>query len=422
MPAAARHVNETERLRQLYELDILDTPPDGQLDEITRIAANLFQTPIALISLVDDDRQWFKSRIGLSVSELPRDGSFCTDAILTNGILVVPDALEDQRFADSPLVIGPPHIRFYAGAPLKTPSGEALGTLCVIDQRPRSDIDEGQIKRLRGLANLVETHLTLRSAAQRLLTELQDRQDLTAAFEQDRASYEGRLTAKRDFLAKAAHEFRTPLNSVQACATMLRNEIHGPHADPRYKSYAEIVLDAAGYMEALATGLLDYARTRSDQFELDLADVLLGDLARECADMVRTSAAMGGISIQCHMPRSPVLIKGDRLRLKQVLLNLLSNALKFTPPGGSIVITLPVPEFGMACLAVSDTGVGIAPDEIERAFAPFMQTSARPQNGQRGTGLGLPIARLIAERHGGAVSLDSVLGTGTTATIRLPCI
>jgi signal transduction histidine kinase len=421
MPAATRPVNETERLRQLYELDILDTPPDQQLDEIASLAAGIFRVPTALVSLVDDERQWFKARHGLEAQETPRSASFCAHAILSSDVLLVTDALEDERFTDNPLVIGPPHIRFYAGAPLKTPAGLSLGTLCVIDQRPRLDFGPEQAARLRRLADLVETHLSLRIASQRLMSELQDRQDLIAAFEAERVSYETRLRGKREFLAKAAHEFRTPLNAVQACTSMVKGEVHGPIGDPRYKHFADIVLDAAAHMENMAAGLLDYARTRSDQFSLDIAELSLGDLLRECAEMVRTSAAIGGIAVDVHVPRNPVPIKGDRLKLKQVFLNLLSNAMKFTPAGGTIRVSLPVPCFGMAAASVSDTGVGIAPNEIERALAPFGQTSATPYNGQRGTGLGLPIARLIVERHGGTLSLESTLGVGTAVSVRLPC-
>jgi two-component system, sensor histidine kinase len=422
MPVAAIAPTETERLRQLYELDILDTPPDRQLDDIVLLAAGLLNAPIALVSLVDEERQWFKARIGLDATETPRDVSFCAHAILSNDGLIVTDALEDRRFSDSPLVIGPPYIRFYAGAPLRTPSGQALGTLCVIDQKPRPGFTHADADRLRRLADLVEQHFTLRWTAQRMMGELQDRQDLVAAFEDERAGYETRLQDKREFLAKAAHEFRTPLNSVQACAAMLRNEIHGPHGEPRYRKYAEIILDAAGYMESLATGLLDYARARSGQFALDCEPVYLGDVLRECIDMMRPSAAIARIQLNTDIDATPLTIHADRLRLKQVFLNLLSNALKFTPAGGQITLALPKTGFGMATVKVIDTGVGIAPEEISRAFAPFGQTSSKSQNGQRGTGLGLPIARLIVERHGGMLTLESDLGRGTTALVRLPCI
>ncbi|KAA3625810.1 MAG: PAS domain S-box protein [Proteobacteria bacterium] len=131
-------VNEVRRLRALEELAILDTRPEERFDRITRLAKKVFDVPIALVSLVDRDRQWFKSRQGLDALETPRDISFCGHAILKESIFVVPDTLEDPRFADNPLVTGPPHIRFYAGRPLNSDRGERLGTLCVIDSSPRS--------------------------------------------------------------------------------------------------------------------------------------------------------------------------------------------------------------------------------------------------------------------------------------------
>lgn len=128
---------ESRRLEALLSLSLLDTPPDARFDAITTAAAGLLGMPIALISLVDASRQWFKSRHGLAVSETPREVSFCGHAILSDQTLIVEDAFEDPRFADNPLVIGQPHIRFYAGRPLVAPDGSRVGTLCVIDREPR---------------------------------------------------------------------------------------------------------------------------------------------------------------------------------------------------------------------------------------------------------------------------------------------
>lgn len=129
--------NEVARLRALRNLLVLDTPPEARYNAIVEFAATELDVPMALISLVDNDRQWFKASVGLDVCETARDISFCGHAILTPSTMVVPDASDDLRFVDNPMVVGEPHIRFYAGAPLRLPGGELVGTLCVMDRRPR---------------------------------------------------------------------------------------------------------------------------------------------------------------------------------------------------------------------------------------------------------------------------------------------
>ena len=130
--------DEDARLNALRELLLLDTPPEERYDRLARFAAEQLDVPIALLSLVDGQRQWFKSRVGVDVSETPRDISFCGHAVMKNELFIVEDASSDPRFADNPLVVGAPHIRFYAGAPLSSPSGHHIGTLCVIDTVPRT--------------------------------------------------------------------------------------------------------------------------------------------------------------------------------------------------------------------------------------------------------------------------------------------
>ena len=151
--------HEEERLAALNTLDILDSGPEERFDRIVRIASEAFDVPIALVSLVDRDRQWFKSCFGLDVKETSRDMAFCAHAILENEVMIVPDALLDPRFADNPLVTGKPHVRFYAGCPLKLPDGNFMGTLCLIDTRPRQ-LDDSKINLLRDLGKLAEAELS----------------------------------------------------------------------------------------------------------------------------------------------------------------------------------------------------------------------------------------------------------------------
>lgn len=159
--------NEAERLRTLRSCRILDTKPEERFDELTQLAALICDAPISLISLIDTDRQWFKSRFGLDLQETPRAQAFCTHAIMQPEMFVVPDAAKDERFAQNPFVTGEAHIRFYAGAPLAARDGHLLGTLCVMDRQPHA-LTETQKKALEILGRLVIANIELRSDLQEL--------------------------------------------------------------------------------------------------------------------------------------------------------------------------------------------------------------------------------------------------------------
>ena len=150
--------DESERLSRLWRLEILDTPSEERFDRVTRIAARLFEVPIALVSLIDKERQWFKSRVGLEAQETPRELAFCGYAIHSGDPFVVPDATQDERFVNNPLVTGAPHIRFYAGQPLLAEDGSGVGTLCLIDRAPR-ELDTLDLAALNDLAELVADEL-----------------------------------------------------------------------------------------------------------------------------------------------------------------------------------------------------------------------------------------------------------------------
>ena len=156
--AAPPPPHEADRLAALRRLELLDSEPEERFDRLTRLAAGLLEAPISLVTLIDRDRQWFKSKVGTLLEETPRDVAFCAHAILGSEPMIVPDALEDERFADNPIVAGPPHVRFYAGCPLLLPDGHAMGTLCVFDTRPRR-LSTRQTGLLRDLAVLLEEEL-----------------------------------------------------------------------------------------------------------------------------------------------------------------------------------------------------------------------------------------------------------------------
>lgn len=172
--AITKPANEEARIIALDKYAILDTDPEQSFDDLTLLASYVCKTPIALISLVDEDRQWFKSSVGLDATETSRDIAFCSTAILQTDVFVVPDALADERFCDNPLVVSVPHIRFYAGAPLINEDGYALGTLCVVDRAPR-DLAPDQKEGLRALSRLVLAHLEFRRNLILLKEALSDR-------------------------------------------------------------------------------------------------------------------------------------------------------------------------------------------------------------------------------------------------------
>lgn len=420
MRGACLPANEAERLLALQGLDILDTPPEPEIDDVTALAASVFDVPIVAFSLIDCDRQWFKSRLGLEASETPRDWSFCAHAILSNATLIVPDAQQDPRFLGNPLVTGRPYIRFYAGAPVHGPMGERIGVLCVIDTRPRPEFSEAQAQSLRRMADIIEHTLQARQASKRIMGEVAERQQLLAEMEMTRRDLEDRLTRKRQFLSKLAHDLRTPLNSILCCATMLKNEIHGPHTHKRYRDYSEIIETASGALSQLCTTVSDYGKASSGRMELSLQKVALQDMLADVLEIMMRPIRTAELKLETSFGHHTQTVNADPARLKQVFLNILSNAVKFTPSGGTVRIRTELDEEGRSCVIVQDTGVGISPADIGRVFEPFGRRGSGADGQKPGSGLGLALARLITERHGGTLALSSKPGDGTSVTIALP--
>lgn len=204
--------NEKKRLEVLWQYDVLDTIPEQVFNDLADLAANICEAPVALITLVDDKRQWFKAKSGISVSETSRDVSFCAHAILHDELFIVPDATKDIRFADNPLVISEPKIRFYAGAPLITPDGHALGTLCVIDKVPR-ELRPDQKRALEILSRHVMTQLELRRHSRELARSNAERDGIRADLlkvQAELAKVKRALSGAKPRLAKRAKKSRKP--------------------------------------------------------------------------------------------------------------------------------------------------------------------------------------------------------------------
>ena len=237
-------------------------------------------------------------------------------------------------------------------------------------------------------------------------------QALTAANEASRA--------KSNFLALMSHELRTPLNAIIGFSEVLGEQMFGPLGNQRYREYAHDIHGAGCHLLALINDILDLSKAEAGKFDLNCEDVAPDDLIGECLKLMRGRAVGAKLSLtQGASGPAPSLLV-DRLRLKQILLNLLSNAVKFTPPGGAIRVTTEMDQEGRMIIAVSDTGIGIAPDMIQVALEPFRQISSPFARNAEGTGLGLSLVKALMESHGGQLQLDSALNLGTTARLVFP--
>ncbi len=205
MKLAEPHPREAERLQALADALLLDTPPEAMFDDIVRLASLICETPIALISLVDRDRQWFKAKVGLPVAETPREVAFCAHAILQPGMLEVQDAHADERFADNPLVTGEPRVRFYAGVPLAPGGGLPLGTLCAIDSKPRQ-LTPTQVEAMQALARQVEANIELRKAIRRTAALNAELQRSARALHDSEAKTHALLAANPDGMIRVARD------------------------------------------------------------------------------------------------------------------------------------------------------------------------------------------------------------------------
>ncbi len=417
MQAAPQPDDERERLRALLRYDVLDTPPEQVFDELTGLASQICGVPIALVSLVDEHRQWFKSRVGLDAAETPRELAFCAHAILQDEVFEVPNALADPRFADNPLVAGAPDIRFYAGMPLVTNDGFKLGTLCVIDRIPRQ-LSVEQRSALRVLGRQVITQLELRKTAAILTRSLQDLQAARAApnsVQVDDPLWQDSGATQRAFLAHVTHDLRTPLNAILGFGQLLAEE--GELDEPERREIAHNINLAGGYMLRLVDDILDVGRLESGTGSFTREPIELEALARATLETLRPLALANGNRVSLGYTSARRTIDGDPTQIQKVLFNLLSNAFKYTREG---TIRLTIADDGpqRVRIEVADTGIGMSPEQRLRLFRPFAQVHRVKD--QQSTGLGLHLTRVLCERMGGAVTVRSASGVGTTFTVWLP--
>ena len=387
--------DELERLAALRRYDILDTLPEQVYDDLTSLAARLCGTPIALVSLVDAERQWFKSRFGLEPVETDRAYSFCAHAIVAGEMFVVPDARQDDRFSGNPLVTSAPDIRFYAGAPLLSSDGHALGTLCVIDRRPRRLKDQ-DLELLRALGRMVMSQIELR-------LHIAERREIERA--------------KSDFVAIVSHELRTPLTSIRGSLGLIEGGVAG-EVSPKVSQMVGIARANADRLIRLVNDMLDLSKIEAGGVELRVVPLDPGELLDAALAEIRGMAEGARVRLDLALENGGAACLGDRDRILQVLNNLLSNAIKVTPPEGAVEASVG-PEDGRVRFRVRDQGPGVPETEVHRIFDKFRQVDPSGRD-RSGTGLGLPICKAIVEEHQGIIGVRSEIGRGSTFWFDLP--
>ena len=225
--------------------------------------------------------------------------------------------------------------------------------------------------------------------------------------------------AKSAFLANMSHELRTPLNAIIGFSEIIRDRLFGP-ASPAYFEYAGDINNAGHHLLAIVNDVLDIAKIEAGKVEFSEGEADLGAILNASLRAVKTQAKSGNVRILKEYPQEGIKVRCDEVRLRQVFINVLSNAVKFTPAGGHIEIGAALEESGGLCIAIRDTGIGMTAAEIDAAFEKFRQIDNSLTKRFEGTGLGLPLAKQLAELHGGTVEVSSEPGVGTEVRIRLP--
>lgn len=405
MPAAPLPPNEAARLADLRSFGILDTPYDPRFDRLAQLAARVFGTSGAAITLLDADRLWFKAHVGVDLRELPRETGFCSWTILSGELCIAEDMQADARFADNPLVkVSEGGLRFYAGAPLISRDGHCIGALGIFDSAPRH-FDEAQRAHLKDFAGLVIDALELHRALAE--TEAAREEAMLAS------------RSKGEFLAFMSHELRTPLNAVIGFAEMMESQAYGPLGDDHYKDYAGLIRQAGQHLLEVINSILDLSRIEAGKMTLTLDRLKVVDEADAVISLLLTQARQKELSLvmDASLHGLPAL-QADRSAFRQVLLNLISNAIKFTPPEGRIVVSGEA-DRDKVRIGISDDGPGIAPADLVRLGEAFYQAGPKNQRRQ-GSGLGLAISHRLMALHGGKLAITSELGCGTTATMVFP--
>ena len=392
MIAPNNHINEAERLRELDSYNVLDSLPESDYDDLTKLAAEICGTPIALISLVDKDRQWFKSRYGLDAPETPRELAFCAHAINdAENTLLVNDARKDERFYDNPLVTGDPNVIFYAGIPLKSEAGLPLGTLCVIDNKP-NDLNKGQKESLRILSKQVMNLLILRKKnyeLNKVIDELENRnQDL------------------EQFAHVAAHDIKSPISNISNLAGMFLASYKSQLNDDGL-GLIELIIKSSDQLYKFLERLMDYSANIDTVVE-EKNYISLKNFSEKVSNFYSSDQ-----NLELNFNSEIKNLNINVIVVGQILTNLIGNAIKYNDkPKAKVDVNIDENE-EYYIFSVQDNGPGIEKQYQDKIFDVFVKLNKTDRFGKEGTGLGLAIVSKMVAKLGGSISIESELGNGS---------
>jgi len=384
--------NESRRLKALKEYSILDTLPEEEYDDITKLASRICETSISTISLIDEKRQWFKSKVGLNVRETSRNDSFCAHAIIEpDKIFTVKDSRLDSRFSDNPLVVGEPHVIFYTGVPLVSPEGLPLGTLCVIDDKPK-ELNDEQLVALQALSNQVVS-----------LFELRKSKMLLEKFSKD---LETRNVELEKFAHVAAHDIKSPLNNISSLTEILISQ-YSENLNDEAKMLMSMLDTSSIALRNLVDGILEHSKSDSILVE--------ARSAFEIKKLVEETVQLLDNKSECQFILSfeNQVVFTNRVALQQILINLIANGIKYNDKK-EVVLEIGFKDTeNFYKFSVADNGPGIKEENQQKIFGIFETLANEDRFGNKGNGIGLSTVKKLVEGLGGQISVDSEMGKGT---------
>lgn len=373
--------NEKERLDILRKYKILDTLPEKEYDAIANIASEICDTPIALISLVDEHRQWFKSSKGLDAKQTPREYAFCAHSILNpDDVFVVNDATKDDRFYDNPLTVNKPNVVFYAGAPLNTSDGHAIGTLCVIDNEPKK-LKTSQKNALKSLANQVVNLLELRNKNEELE---KTNTKVTKLNEQ-----------LNDFAYRLTHDLKSPISGVNFLVDVLKQDHNSLFEKTEAEEYINLISSRMNYMSSLIDEILDYTKVNTENivFESFNLKELLDSIVKNIDFEKKICLNSDALNFN---------IESSKIGFVQIFQNLISNSRKFSDEDKVELEIDLKKDAKFYYFTYKDNGPGIDEKYRKKVFNMF-ETLDNSNN--ENTGIGLATVNSIVKRLGGEIKI-----------------